>query len=93
MVKRRVSVEGVRSSPQEHNVHVVVYEEQTVDGKPQEVPIGERFITIKADTIVSAILPQIRKAEREIVELAEKARNLRQELNELLDTSPPGATP
>jgi len=94
MPKRRVSIEGVRSSPQEHNIHVVVFEEQIMEGQPTEVPIGERFLTFSSKANPESMLDDIRGAAVDIQKLAQDAGVLRGRLNELLAASPgPGPTP
>jgi len=94
MPERRVSIEGVRSSPQEHNVHVVVWEKQMQEGEPTEVPIGERFLTFSTKADPSSMLDDIRGAATDIQKLAQDAATLRGQLNKLLAASPgPGPAP
>lgn len=84
MPKRRISVEGVKSSPDNFNVHVVVWEMRMTPNGQQETPIGERFVTFSADTRPEDMLPGIEQAAGEIETMAEKAKETREKLNELL---------
>ncbi|GAI84029.1 unnamed protein product, partial [marine sediment metagenome] len=45
MVKKRVSVESVRNSPEQISIVVVAWDKQKVEGKMQDVPLGEKALT------------------------------------------------
>lgn len=84
MVKKRVSVESVRKNPENIVLNVVAWDTVKVEGKDQEVPLGEKTLTFQDGTKPEAMLATIREAGEQIQEAADQAKNIRTELNELL---------
>lgn len=84
MGKKRVSVENVRNSPDQVRVLVVAWDKQMVEGKEQEVPLGEKSISFPGGTKPRDMLDSIREARKQIEEAASQAKEIRAELNQLL---------
>lgn len=84
MAKTRISVESVRNSPDRVQVLVVAWDKQLVEGKEQEVPLGEKSLTFPGGTKPRDMLDSIKEARVQIEEAASEAKEIRIELNELL---------
>ena len=81
---KRVSVESVRNSPESIQLLVVAWDTQKIEGKDQEVPMGEKSLTFPGGTKPKDMLEKIREAGEQIEETAANAKEIRTELNELL---------
>ncbi len=81
---KRISVESCRNSPESIQLMVVAWDEQEVEGKPQEVPLGEKALTFPGGTKPKDMLDTIREAGEQIEEAAANAKEIRTELNALL---------
>uniref|UniRef100_A0A6M3XZ86 Uncharacterized protein n=1 Tax=viral metagenome TaxID=1070528 RepID=A0A6M3XZ86_9ZZZZ len=88
MVKKRVSVESVRNSPDQVQLLVVAWDTRGVEGKEQEVPLGEKALTFPGGTRPADMLDAIREAGEQIEETAARAKEIRAELNRLLQEKP-----
>ncbi|GAI92464.1 unnamed protein product, partial [marine sediment metagenome] len=84
MVKKRISVESVRNSPESIQLIVVAWDKQKVEGKMQDVPLGEKATTFPGGTKPADMLDKIREAGEQIEEAAAQAKEIRTELNQLL---------
>ncbi len=84
MAKRRISVEGMQNSPEVMIATVVVFEEKEIEGKIEEVSIGSKPVSFKHDTLPEDMLPRIKAAAVDIEALADKAKETRAKLNEML---------
>ena len=89
MSKKRISVESCRNSPERIDLMVVAWDEQEVEGKAQEVPLGEKALAFPAGTKPKDMLEKIREAGEQIEEAAANAKEIRTELNELLQKKVP----
>lgn len=89
MVKHRVSVESVRNSPERVDLIVVAWDKQLVEGQEQEVPLGEKALAFPPGTKPRDMLDAIREAGEQIEEAADQAKEIRTELNELLQEEAP----
>ena len=88
MGKKRISVESVRNSPEQVNIMVVAWDKQMVEGKEQEIPLGEKSLTFRGGTKPADMLDAIREAGEQIEEAAAQAKEIRTELNKLLQEEP-----
>ncbi len=88
-MKKRVSVESVRNSPESIQLMVVAWDKQLVEGKQQEVPLGERALTFPGGTKPADMLDSIREAGEQIEEAANQAKEIREELNKELQKEAP----
>jgi len=84
MTKHRVSVEKVRNSPDRVDLLVVAWDKQEVEGKEQEVPLGEKALSFPSGTKPADMLDSIREAGEQIEEAANQAKEIRAELNKAL---------
>jgi len=84
MGKKRVSVESCRNSPEQVQIMVVAWDTQKVEGKSQEVPLGEKSLTFPGGTRPADMLDAIREAGEQIEAAATQAKDIRTELNRLL---------
>lgn len=84
MGNKRVSVESVKNSPERVDVLVVAWDTQEVEGKPQELPLGEKAISFPGGTKPNDMLDGIKEAGEQIEEAAAQAKEIRTELNQLL---------
>ncbi|MBA7481126.1 hypothetical protein ES707_16596 [subsurface metagenome] len=84
MDKKRISVESVKNSPDRVDLLVVAWDKQVVEGKPQEVPLGEKALSFPGGTKPADMLDFIREAGEQIEEAANQAKEIRTELNQLL---------
>lgn len=84
MTKKRVSVESVKNSPERVDLLVVAWDTQKVEGESQEVPLGEKALSFPGGTKPADMLDAIKEAGEHIEEAADQAKNIRAELNELL---------
>jgi len=84
MSKTRISVESVRNGPEKVELVVVAWDTQEVEGKPQEVALGEKVLAFKSGTKAADMLADIREAGRQIEEASEQAKEIRAELNQRL---------
>jgi len=89
MPKTRVSVESCRSSQEQIQLMVVAWGKQMVNGKQQEVPLGEKSLSFPGDTKPADMLDAIREAGEQIEEAANQAKGIREELNKLLEKKVP----
>lgn len=89
MGKKRVSVESVRNSPERVDVLVTAWDKQKIEGKLQEVPLGEKAISFPSGTRPADMLNSIREAGEQIEEAANQAKEIRTELNQLLQEEAP----
>ena len=83
-MKKRVSVESVRNGPERIDIIVVAWGKQTVEGKEQEVPLGEKALSFPSGTKPKDMLTAIKEARDQIQEAADQAKTVRSELNKLL---------
>ena len=89
MGKARVSVESCKNSPERVDVLVTAWDKQMVEGKPQEVPLGEKALSFPGGTRPADMLDSIREAGEQIEEAAAQAKEIRTELNQLLQEEVP----
>ncbi len=82
---KRVSVESVKNGPERIDILVVAWDKQMVEGKPQEVPLGEKSISFPGGTKPADMLDSIKEAAKQIEESANQAKETRTELNKLLE--------
>ncbi len=89
-MSKRVSVESVKNSPERVDVFVVAWDKQLVEGKEQEVPMGEKSLSFPGGTKPADMLDAIREAGEQIEEAANQAKEIRTELNKELreETTP-----
>lgn len=85
MVKRRISVESIRCNPESTQALVVVLEQRQEGGETVEAPIGEKSIEFPSSLTQGEIIPRVKQAAQEIVNLAESARSLRAKINKELE--------
>ncbi len=86
---KRISVESVKNSPERVDVLVVAWDKQMVEGKEQELPLGEKALTFPGGTKPADMLDQIREAGEQIEEVANQAKEIREELNKELQEKVP----
>jgi len=84
MSKKRISVESVRNSPESIQLMVVAWDKQKVEGELQDVPLGEKSLTFPGGTKPADMLDSIREAGKQIEGAADQAKEIRTELNKLL---------
>ena len=84
MVKKRVSVESCRAGSEAIQLNVVAWEMQLIEGKDQEVPIGEMSLSFPPGTKPVDMLDRVREAGEQIAEAATNAKEIREELNKEL---------
>lgn len=84
MSAKRVSVESCRNSPDSVQLMVVAWDKQEVEGKMQEVPLGEKALTFPGGTKPADMLDTIREAGEQIEQAADQAKEIRAELNKAL---------
>ncbi len=84
MGKKRLSVESVKNSPDRVDLLVVAWDKQVVEGKGQEVPLGEKALSFPGGTKPADMLDSIREAGEQIEDAANQAKEIRTELNQLL---------
>ncbi len=89
MSTKRISVESCRNSPESIQLMVVAWDEQEVEGKPQEVPLGEKSLTFAVGTKPKDMLKAIKEAGKQIEETAAQAKAIRTDLNKLLQEEVP----
>ena len=87
-MKNRVSVESVKEGPDRIDVLIVAWGKQKVEGKDQEVPLGEKAMSFPAGTSKADIVKAIKEAAVEIEQAAAHAKATRTELNKLLKEEP-----
>ena len=83
-MKSRISVESVRNGPERVDINVVAWDKQMVEGKEQEVPLGEKPLSFPGGTKPADMLDAIREAGEQIEAAAAQAKETRTELNKLL---------
>lgn len=81
---KRVSVESVKNSPERVDILVVAWDKKKVEGKMQEVPLGEKSLSFPGGTKPKDMLKSIREAGVQIEEAATQAKEIRTELNKEL---------
>ena len=81
---KRVSVESVSNGPEQISIMVVAWDKKLVEGKEQEAPLGEKALTFPSGTKPTDMLDAIREAGEQIEEVANQAKEIRTELNQLL---------
>ena len=86
---KRVSVESVKNSPERVDVLIVAWDKQIVEGKEQEVPLGEKALSFPGGTKPVDMLDKIREAGKQIEEAATQAKEIREELNKELQEEVP----
>lgn len=88
-MKHRISVESVKNSPERVDVLVVAWDKQMVEGQEQEVPLGEKALSFPGGTKPADMLDGIKEAGEQIEEAASQAKEIRTELNQLLQEEVP----
>jgi len=89
MGKARLSVESTKNSPERVDILVVAWDKQLVEGQEQEVPLGEKALSFPGGTKPRDMLDAIREAGEQIEEAAAQAKEIRTELNQLLQEGAP----
>ena len=89
MGTKRVSVESCRNSPEQVQLMVVAWDTQLVEGKAQEIPLGEKSLSFPGGTKPADMLDAIREAGKQIEEAAAQAKEIREELNKELQAEVP----
>ncbi len=78
---RRVSVESCKNGPERIDLLVVAFDKQLVEGKEQEITLGEKALSFPGGTKPADMLDTIREAGEQIEEAAANAKEIREELN------------
>jgi len=84
MSKYRISVESCKNSPDRVDILVVAWDKKVVEDQEQEVPLGEKALTFPGGTKPKDMLDAIKEAGEQIEEAANQAKEIRTELNQLL---------
>lgn len=88
-MSKRVSVESCKNSPERVDLLVVAWDKQMVEGQEQELPLGEKALSFPGGTKPADMLDAIREAGEQIEEAANQAKEIRTELNQLLQEEVP----
>lgn len=78
-----IKIAGVGTGSKDYTVHVVLTEEQEVDGQPTDAPIGEAFIVIPQGTEMADVKDKIIKAATGIMKAHKDALDKRRDIEEL----------
>lgn len=79
----KINIMGVRSGSKDYTVHVVLTEQQEVEGEPVDAPIGEAFVAISQGTEMADVKAQIVDAANGIMDAHRDAQNKRKDIEEL----------
>lgn len=79
----KINIMGVKSGSKDYTVHVVLTEQQQVEGQPQEMPIGEAFPTIPQGTEMADVKDIIVDAAEKILDAVKDAKDKRKDIEEL----------
>lgn len=88
-MKKTVSVENVRNSPERIDILIVAWGTQLIEGKDQEVALGEESLSFPGGTKPADMISAIRESEGRIRERAAQAKEIREELNRELQEEVP----
>lgn len=79
----KINIMGVRAGEGNHQVHVVLTEQQDIEGQPQDVPLGEAFVTFPDGTKPTKVKADIIKAAQGIIAKAKEAKKIRERLQQV----------
>lgn len=85
---RRTEVSGVAIGDTRVNLHVTVYETAMVEGKEQEVAIGEKFVEADTKASIAELQAVVVDAGKQVEERADLAKTTREALNAALQAGP-----
>lgn len=88
MGNKKVSVESVKNSPERVDILVVAWDKKMEGKEEVEFPLGEKALSFPFGTKPSDMLDAIREAGEQIEEAAAQAKEIRTELNQLLQEEP-----
>lgn len=89
MEKKRVSVASVTNGPDRIDLLVVAWDTLEVEGREQEVPLGEKSVSFPAGTKPADMIDAIKEAGEQIEEVAAQAKEIRTDVNRLLQKETP----
>lgn len=84
-MKKRVEVSSVVEGPQRIDMMIVAYETREVEGKEEEIPIGENALSFPKGTKPKDMVKPIREAAKAIEDAAAEAKKTREDVNKLLN--------
>ena len=84
MGKKRISIEHISHNPEVTHALVVVWEQQKVEGKMQEQPIGEDSISFPTSLTPEEIIVKVKETAKQIISQNAEAKAIRTKLNKLL---------
>jgi len=85
MNTKRTSIESCKSSPEKIDLLVVVWDKRVIDGEERDIPLGEQSLSFSSDTKPKDMIAIIKDAGKDIEDAATQAKDIRAELNKLLD--------
>jgi len=79
----KINIMGVKRGDINHQVHVVLTEQQEIEGEPQEIPLGEAFVVIpdgmkpaKAKTMIIGAAQGIMAKHKEATKIRERLQQV-----------------
>lgn len=79
----KIVIGGVRSGSKDYTVHVVLTEQQEVEGQMVDVPIGEAFVLIPQGTEIADVKDKIVDAANQIMDRHKDSLDKRKDIEEL----------
>jgi len=79
----KINIMGVRSGSKDYTVHVVLTEQQEVEGQMTDVPLGEAFVLIPQETEKADVKDKLVEAAKGIMDRHKDAQNKRKDIEEL----------
>lgn len=79
----KINIIGVTKGTQNYTIHIVLTEQQTIEGQSQDVPIGEAFVPIPHKMEMADIQDRIVDTSKEIMDAHKDAQDKRRDIEEL----------
>jgi len=79
----KINIAGVKSGSKDYTIHVILTEQQEVEGEIQDMPIGEAFVTIPQGTEPADVKDKIVDAANKIMDAHKDAQDKRKDIEEI----------
>lgn len=79
----KINIAGVRSGSKDYTVHVILTEQQKVEGETVDAPIGEAFVDIPQGTEMADVKAKIIDAGNQMMDRHKDSQNKRKDIEEL----------
>ena len=79
----KINIVGVRSGSKDYTAHIVLTEQQEVEGQMTDIPLGEAFVSIPQGTEMADVKAKVVDAANGIMKAHKDAQDKRRDIEEL----------